>query len=59
MNDYAIGIYKDMKPVDRVLLYALKMRELFDLQEAMTEEDFRLVEELCKQSEEEKINVER
>lgn len=59
MNDYAIGIYKDMKPVDRVLLYALKMRELFDLQEAMTEEDFRLVKELCKQSEEKTINVER
>lgn len=47
MNDYAIGIYKDMKPVDRVLLYMLKFRELQDLREAMDERDFKMVEELC------------
>lgn len=49
MNDYAIGIYKDMKPVDRVLLYMLKTRELFDLQAAMGEEDFRMLKDLCQQ----------
>lgn len=43
MNDYAVSIYADMKPVDRVLLYILKLRELFDLQEAMGERDFRLL----------------
>ena len=54
MNDYAIGIYKDMKPVDRVLLYMLKVRELSDLREAMGEEDFSMIRELCRQFKEEK-----
>lgn len=53
MNDYAIGIYKDMKPVDRVLLYILKFRELQDLQAAMSEDDIKLMEELYKQFKEE------
>lgn len=49
MNDYAISIYKHMKPVDRVLLYMLKVRELSDLREAMGEEDFSMIRELCRQ----------
>ena len=54
MNDYAIRIYKDMKPVDRVMLYILKFRELQDLREAMSEEDFRLMESLFRHFKSEK-----
>lgn len=46
MNDYAVQIYADMKPVDRVLLYMLKVRELLDLQAAMGKEDMRLIKAL-------------
>lgn len=52
MNDFARQVYADMKPVDRVLLFMVKVDELLDLQKAMGEEDIRLIKELLRREEE-------
>lgn len=46
MSDFARQIYADMKPVDRVLLFMVKVEELFDLQKAMDARDIKLIKHL-------------
>ena len=48
MDSWTKDVFSNFRPVDRVLLYMMKVMELIDLQELMTEEDIALIKRLVK-----------
>lgn len=49
MTEFERQVYRDMQPVDRVLLWAAKVTELMELQKIMGAEDVPWIQMLCKE----------
>ena len=53
MDNWMKAVLADFRPVDRVLIYMMKAKELIELAKLMTDEDMRLLKSLVQKSENE------
>lgn len=45
MTEWERDVYKDMKPIDRVLLYMVKVMEMLEFQQVLQAEDIEIIKE--------------
>lgn len=53
MTDFQRQVYADMKSTDRILLWMVKIQELLEFSEVMTEQDMKGIRKVCDMMEKE------